>query len=52
MDKRAMFEKRAAEHGTILFYLYTYPVKFKCLPRVMVQEQLVCDDPRTSYEAT
>ena len=35
-----------------LFYLYTYLVKFKDLPCVMVQELLVCDDPRASYEVT
>ena len=32
--------------------LYIYPLKFKCLPHVMVQEQLVCDDSRASYEVT
>ena len=34
------------------FYLYTYPVKFKYLPCVMVQEELVGNDPRASYEVT
>ena len=27
-------------------------MKFKCLPSVIVQEQLVCDVPRASYEVT
>ena len=34
------------------FHLDTYPEKFMCLPRVMVQEQLVSDYPRVSYKVT
>ena len=36
MGKRAMFENCAVEHGTVSFYLYTYSVKFKYLPCVII----------------
>ena len=47
-----MLENCAVEHGTMPFICTptVYPKKFKYLPRVTMQQQLVCNDPRARYE--
>ena len=49
MDKRAMFENCAVDHSTICFICT--PIQWN-LNACHLQEWLVCDYPRVSYEVT